>query len=334
MNNLDGNKLYLELIESIGNTISNAKENAYKAINKELVTSYWLVGRHIVEYEQAGNIKADYGSNLLLQISKDLKIRYGKGFSISNVFRMRLLYIKYPTQSLLSEKLSWSHYYELLKIDDDLERSFYEQQSIKENWSIRELRRQKETSLFLRLAMSKDKAGIMGLAKKGQLIEKSEDIIKPHVLEFLSLPEDHSYSESELEQSLIDNLQKFLLELGKGFAFVGRQYRITLNGRHFYVDLVFYRTKLKCYVLIDLKLPDVKHQDIGQMNMYLGYFAKEENESNDNPPIGILLTREKDEVMIEYAMYNIDSNLFVSKYQLYLPNREELKRQIENILNK
>lgn len=182
--------------------------------------------------------------------------------------------------------------------------------------------------------MSKDKAGIMGLAKKGQLIEKSEDIIKPHVLEFLSLPEDHSYSESELEQSLIDNLQKFLLELGKGFAFVGRQYRITLNGRHFYVDLVFYRTKLKCYVLIDLKLPDVKHQDIGQMNMYLGYFAKEENESNDNPPIGILLTREKDEVMIEYAMYNIDSNLFVSKYQLYLPNREELKRQIENILNK
>lgn len=334
MNNLDGNKSYLQLIESIGNTISNARENAYKAINKELVTSYWLVGRHIVEYEQAGNIKADYGSNLLLQISKDLKMRYGKGFSISNVFRMRLLYIKYPTQLLLSEKLSWSHYYELLKIDDDLERSFYEQQSIKENWSIRELRRQKETSLFLRLAMSKDKAGIMALAKKGQVIEKSEDIVKPHVLEFLNLPEDHSYSESELEQSLIDNLQKFLLELGKGFAFVGRQYRITLNGRHFYVDLVFYHTKLKCYVLIDLKLPDVKHQDIGQMNMYLGYFAKEENESNDNPPIGILLTREKDEVMIEYAMYNIDSNLFVSKYQLYLPNQEDLKRQVENILNK
>jgi len=215
-----------------------------------------------------------------------------------------------------------------------LERSFYEKQSIKENWSIRELRRQKETSLFLRLATSKDKDKILELAIKGQLIEKSEDIIKPHVLEFLNLPEDHSYSENDLEQSIIDNLQKFLLELGKGFAFIGRQYRITLNGRHFYVDLVFYHTKLKCYVLIDLKLPDVKHQDIGQMNMYLGYFAKEENETDDNPPIGILLTREKDEVMIEYAMYNVDSNLFVTKYQLYLPNREELKKRVENILNK
>ena len=150
----------------------------------------------------------------------------------------------------------------------------------------------------------------------------------------MNLPEDHSYSENDLEQSIIDNLQKFLLELGKGFAFVGRQYRITLNGRHFYVDLVFYHTKLKCYVLIDLKLPDVKHHDIGQMNMYLGYFAKEESETDDNPPIGILLTREKDEVMIEYAMYNVDSNLFVTKYQLYLPNREELKKRVENILNK
>ncbi len=334
MSDLTSNRDYSQLIENIGSTITNARENSFKAINRELIKSYWIIGKYIVEYEQAGNFKADYGSNLLLQISKDLKIRYGKGFSISNVFRMRLLYIKYPQDELISDRLSWSHYYELLKIDDDLERSFYEKQSIKENWSIRELRRQKETSLFLRLATSKDKDKILELAQKGQIIEKSEDIIKPHVLEFLNLPEDHSYSESELEQNLIDNLQKFLLELGKGFAFIGRQYRITLNGRHFYVDLVFYHTKLKCYVLIDLKLPDVKHHDIGQMNMYLGYFAKEENETDDNPPIGILLTREKDEVMIEYAMYNVDSNLFVTKYQLYLPNREELKKRVENILNK
>ena len=334
MSDLISNKEYSQLIENIGNTITGARENSYRAINKELIQSYWLIGKYIVDFEQEGNIKADYGSNLLLQISKDLKIHYGKGFSISNVFRMRLLYIKYPQKDLLSDKISWSHYYELLKIDDDLERSFYEKQSIKENWSIRELRRQKETSLFLRLATSKDKDKILELTQKGQIIEKSEDIIKPHVLEFLNLPEDHSYSESELEQSLIDNLQKFLLELGKGFAFIGRQYRITLNGRHYYVDLVFYHTKLKCYVLIDLKLPDVKHHDIGQMNMYLGYFAKEENETDDNHPIGILLTREKDEVMIEYAMYNVDSNLFVTKYQLYLPNREELKRRVENILNK
>ncbi len=328
------NKQYTQLIENIGSTITNARENSYKAINKELIQSYWLIGKYIVNYEQAGHIKADYGTNLLLQISKDLKIRYGKGFSKSNVFMMRLLYVKYQQDNLLSDRLSWSHYYELLKIDDDLERSFYEKQSIRENWSIRELRRQKETSLFLRLATSKDKDSIIELAKNGQVIEKSEDIIKPHVLEFLNLPEDHSYSENDLEQSIIDNLQKFLLELGKGFAFVGRQYRITLNGRHFHVDLVFYHIKLKCFVLIDLKLPDVKHHDIGQMNMYLGYFAKEENETDDNPPIGILLTREKDEVMIEYAMYNVDSNLFVTKYQLYLPNRDELKRRVENMLNK
>lgn len=325
---------YLLLMDKIGNTITNARENSYKAINKELIQSYWEIGKYIVEFEQEGSLKAEYGANLLLQISKDLKIRYGKGFSKSNVFMMRLLYVKYAQNNLLSEKLSWSHYYELLKIEDDLERSFYEKQSIKENWSVRELRRQKETSLFLRLATSKDKDRILELAKNGQIIEKGEDIIKPHVLEFLNLPEDHSYTESDLEQSLIDNLQKFLLELGKGFAFIGRQYRITLNGRHFYVDLVFYHTKLKCYVLIDLKLPDVKHHDIGQMNMYLGYFAKEENETDDNPPIGILLTREKDEVMIEYAMYNVDSNLFVTKYQLYLPNRDELKQRVEKILNK
>ncbi len=334
MDKLQTNKEYTQLIENIGNTITNARENSYKAINKELIQSYWLIGKYIVEYEQAGNIKADYGANLLLQISKDLKIRYGKGFSKSNVFMMRLLYVKYPQNNLLSDRLSWSHYYELLKIDDDLERNFYEKQSIKENWSIRELRRQKETSLFLRLASNKDKDKILELAKQGQIIEKSEDIIKNNVLEFLDLPEDHSYTETELEQSIIDNLQKFLLELGKGFAFVGRQYRITLNNRHFHVDLVFYHIKLKCYVLIDLKLPDVKHHDIGQMNMYLGYFAKEENDTTDNEPIGILLTREKDEVMIEYAMYKVDSNLFVSKYQLYLPNREELKRRIENILKK
>jgi len=212
MSDLTSNRDYSQLIENIGSTITNARENSFKAINRELIKSYWIIGKYIVEYEQAGNFKADYGSNLLLQISKDLKIRYGKGFSISNVFRMRLLYIKYPQDELISDRLSWSHYYELLKIDDDLERSFYEKQSIKENWSIRELRRQKETSLFLRLATSKDKDKILELAQKGQIIEKSEDIIKPHVLEFLNLPEDHSYSESELEQNLIDNLQKFLLE--------------------------------------------------------------------------------------------------------------------------
>ncbi len=333
MHELKQQNSYNQLIENIGIVITEARQKVHKAINSELIKSHWITGKYIVEYEQKGKIKAEYGKKLLLQISKDLKIRYGKGFSKSNVFMMRQFYIRYPTTDLLSDNLSWSHYYELLKIDDDLERNFYEKQSSNENWSIRELRRQKATSLFHRIAGAKDKKKILELSKKGQVIEKSNDIIKTQVLEFLGLPEDHSYTESELEQSIINNLQKFLLELGKGFAFVGRQYRITLNNRHFFVDLVFYHIKLKCYVLIDLKLPDVKHHDIGQMNMYLGYFAKEENEKTDNAPIGILLTRENDEVMVEYAMYNLKSNLFVSKYQLYLPNREQLKRKVEEILN-
>ncbi len=333
MHELKQENSYNQLIENIGIVITEAREKAHKAINSELIKSHWITGKYIVEYEQKGKIKAEYGKKLLLQISKDLKIRYGKGFSKSNIFMMRQFYIKYPTTNLLSDNLSWSHYYELLKIDDDLERNFYEKQSSKENWSIRELRRQKATSLFLRIAGVKDKKEILELSKKGQVIEKNNDIIKTQVLEFLGLPEDHRYTESELEQSIINNLQKFLLELGKGFAFVGRQYRITLNNRHFFVDLVFYHIKLKRYVLIDLKLPDVKHHDIGQMNMYLGYFAKEESEETDNKPIGILLTREKDEVMIEYAMYDMNSNLFVSKYQLYLPNRDELKQKVEEILN-
>ncbi len=334
MTKIDNNKKYEKLIENIGNLVKEARNNAFKAINRELIKSYWKTGKYIVEYEQNGNIKAEYGKQLLLQISKDLKIKYGKGFSKSNVFMMRQFYLKYPKLDLENIQLSWSHYYELLKIDDSLERSFYEKQAIQENWTIRELRRQKSTSLFLRLASSKNKEDVLDLARKGQIITDSKDIIKTQVLEFLGLPEDHSYTESQLEQSIIDNLQKFLLELGKGFAFVGRQYRITLDNRNFFVDLVFYHIKLKCYVLIDLKIPDVKHHDIGQMNMYLGYFAAEENDKNDNAPIGILLTRENDEIMVEYAMYNINSNLFVSKYQLYLPNRDELKQKVEEILNK
>jgi predicted nuclease of restriction endonuclease-like (RecB) superfamily len=195
------------------------------------------------------------------------------------------------------------------------------------------LKRQKKSGLFQRLALSTDKAGILQLAQQGKIIEKAEDIVKnPYILEFLNLPENQKYSESDLEQAIIDNLHHFLLELGKGFAFVGRQYRLTLNNRHFYVDLVFYHIKLKRYVLIDLKLEDVEHYDIGQMNMYLGYFQKEVSDENDNPPIGIILSQEKDEIMVEYALMGISSPLFVSKYQLFLPAIEDLKSQVQKIL--
>lgn len=247
---------------------------------------------------------------------------------------MRQLYDEYSNYATVSHKLSWSHYVELLKIDDKLERNFYEKQCLLENWSIRELKRQKKSSLFLRLAASKDKDGILQLAKEGQIIEKPTDIIRePFVLDFLQIPEPYHLSESELEDRIIGSLQNFLLELGKGFAFIGRQYRIALNNRNYYVDLVFYHLILKCFVLIDLKKNEAGYQDIGQMNMYLGYFQNEENTESDNPPIGIVLAREKDELLVKYAMHNISSQLFVSQYQLYLPNRDELKALIERQLN-
>jgi predicted nuclease of restriction endonuclease-like (RecB) superfamily len=233
----------------------------------------------------------------------------------------------------VSEKLSWSHICELITIDDELERSFYEKECIASRWNVRSLRRQMDSALYLRLAASKDKENILQLSQKGISIQKPEDIIKDtYILEFLGLPEKQRYSEQDLEQRLIDNLQTFLLELGKGFTFVGRQYPLSINNHHYYIDLVFYHRILKCFVLIDLKKNAVRHKDIGQMNMYMGYFAKEENSFDDNPPIGIILTRTKDELMVEYATYGMDSQLFVSKYELYLPNKEELKRLVDGLM--
>ncbi len=324
---------YNNLLSKISKTYLEGKQKVVSFVNTELLNTYWKVGEHIVEFEQKGKERAEYGSRLLEMLSKDLLILHGKGFSLSNVKRMRQFYKEYPKSATLSHQLSWSHYVELLKIDDKLERSFYEKQSVIENWSIRELKRQKKSSLFLRLATSKNKDEILKLAKQGQTVEKPEDIIRePYVLDFLQIPEPFNSSESELESRIIDSLQQFLLELGKGFAFIGRQYRITLGNRHFRVDLVFYHRILKCFVLIDLKKEEAGYEDIGQMNMYMGYFEKEENTEGDNPPIGIILSKEKDELLVKYAMNNVSSQLFVSKYQLYLPNREELKRVIEKQL--
>jgi predicted nuclease of restriction endonuclease-like (RecB) superfamily len=325
---------YHHLIDQIAATYQKGQQKAIMAVNTHLVETYWEVGRHIVEFEQGGNAKAQYGKNLINTLSEDLSRSIGKGFSRSNLIYMRLFYLEFPISEKPSHLLSWSHYVELLKIDDKLERNFYLQQTRHENWSIPELKRQKKASLFLRLAASKDKEGILELAKQGQIVEKPADIIRePYVLEFLKIPEPWHLSETELEKRIIENLQHFLLELGKGFAFIGRQYRITLGNTHYYVDLVFYHRILKCFVLIDLKKEKAGYADIGQMNMYLGYFENEENTEGDNPPIGIVLAREKDELLVQYAMHNISSQLFVSKYQLYLPNREELQALIINQIN-
>jgi predicted nuclease of restriction endonuclease-like (RecB) superfamily len=223
---------------------------------------------------------------------------------------------------------------ELLKINDPLERQFYIKQCEQENWSVRELKRQMKSMLFHRLALSKNKEEVMALANEGAQVHTSKDIIKdPYVFEFLGIPQQEKYLESDLEKKLVYNLEKFLLELGKGFAFIDRQYKISNSGRHFFVDLVFYHRILKCFVLIDLKRGEVEHQDIGQMNLYLNYFNKEENQPDDNPPIGIVLGAYKDHILMEYATEHITNQLFVSKYQLYLPNKEELKNELEKLLS-
>lgn len=324
------NNQYQHLLEQLSHTYVQGQQRAAQAVNTQLVETYWQIGQHIVEYEQQGQQRAVYGQALISQLGRDLTLRHGRGFSRSNLIRFRQFYTAYPKGATLSHLFSWSHIVELLKIDEPLERGFYERQCQHERWSVRELKRQIASSLFLRLAASKHKAGILQLAQQGQMVTQPSDLLRePYIFEFLKIPEAHQVSETQLETLLCDHLQLFLLELGKGFTFVGRQYRITLNNTHYFVDLVFYHRILRCFVLIDLKLGDVQHYDIGQMNMYLGYFANEENVEGDNSPIGIILSRDKDELLVEYATYNMDSQLFVQKYQLYLPDRESLQRELE-----
>lgn len=324
---------YEQLIANIGAILAEGRNRVATAINTALVQTYWTIGQHIVEYEQQGNERAEYGSKLLDRLSHDLSERYGKGFSRSNVVYIRKFYLSFQKGETVSHLLSWSHYVEILKGDDPLEISFYAAQCAKENWSVRELRRQRNSMLFHRLALSKDKEGIIALATEGQDVQRAEDVVKdPYVLEFLNLPQQERYLEGDLEREIISNLQTFLLELGKGFAFVGRQYKVTLGGRHCFVDLVFYHRILKCFVLIDLKRGEIDHGDIGQMNLYLNYFAEEENTEGDNPPIGIVLGAYKDEVLVKYATTGLANQLFVSKYQLYLPDEKALRHEVQRIL--
>ena len=333
MNDLEQTDMLQVLVNEIADTVSNAKRELEEKVNSVMTEIYWTIGKYIVEFEQDGNVKAEYGSRLLTKLSHQLTLRLGKGYSRPNLNNMRKFYLCYPNCQTVSDKLTWSHICELIKIDDELERSFYEKECYKEKWDVRTLRRQMDSALFLRLAASRDKEGVLALANEGITYNKPEDIVKDtYTLEFLGIPEQERYSEEDLEQKIIDNLQSFLLELGKGFTFVGRQYPLTINNIHYHVDLVFYHRILKCFVLIDLKKNSVQHADVGQMNMYMGYFAKEENMEDDNPPIGIILSHNKDELLVEYATYGMDSNLFVSKYELYLPDRRELQKLLDYIM--
>ena len=333
----------MQLADKIVEVVEKGKEQLAISINQTIKSTYWNVGRYIVEFEQQGNTRAKYGTSLLSRLAKILRAKVGRGYSRPNLNNMRKFYLLFPicqtsekTETAIcqmSDKLSWSHICELITIDDPLEREFYMNECIAEGWTVDALHRQKESGLFMRLAISKDKKGVIKLAQKGQQIQTAEDVVKDtYTLEFLGIDDRKRYKESELEQKLIDNMQKFLLELGKGFTFVGRQYALTINNSHYHVDLVFYHRILKCFVLIDIKRGAVKHKDIGQMNMYMGYFAKEENVEGDNPPIGIVMSHYKDELMVEYATYGMDSNLFVSKYELYLPDKEELRKLVWDVL--
>lgn len=327
------NKQYQQLIDEISNLLADAKGKIASTINSVLVNTYWQIGQYIVEYEQKGRARAIYGDELINKLSADLRIRYGKGFSRTNLFMIRQFYLRFPKVQTVSGLLSWSHYIEILKIEDPLEMTFYIKQCEKEHWSVRELKRQRDSMLFHRLAIGKDKECILQLAQEGQEISKAEDVLRdPYVLEFTGLPSHPRPIENDIEKALIANLETFLLELGKGFAFIGRQYRISIAGRHLYVDLVFYHRILKCFVLIDLKRGEIQHEDIGQMNLYLNYFKAEENTDGDNEPIGIVLGSSKNKLMMEYALQGISNQLFAARYQLYLPNREELQAQLDKII--
>lgn len=325
---------YVRLVSLITDVWDKARDKAAIAVNTELLEANWQTGRYIVEFEQGGNTKARYGDQLITNLAKDLTRMKGRGFSRSNLIYMRKFYLVFPKSETLSHQLTWSHYFELLKCDDPMEMQFYMKECINQGWKVRELKRQIKSSLFQRLALSTDKEGILALANEGHQVQKAADIIRdPFVLEFTGLPKQKQYKEKDLEDALKENMEKFLLELGRGFAFIGRQYVIPIGSRQFKVDLVFYHCILKCYVLMDLKRDEIKHGDIGQMNLYLNYFKNEICQPDDNPPVGIVLGARKDELLMEYALQGIDNQLFAARYQLYLPNRDELQSQLDKLLD-
>ena len=320
--------------------LQSARKKVVQTVNQTMVHTYFEIGRMIVEEEQDGKERADYGKQILKELSTILTERFGKGFSVDNLENMRRLYVtygKYETPSRISGKansetpsrnfkLSWSHYLKLMRIEDINERQFYEIESFKNNWSVRELQRQFDSALYGRLALSRDKEKVKELSEKGLVIEKPNDAIKdPFILEFLGLPEHSNYTENELEQELINKLENFLLELGNGFTFVARQKRISFNEKHFRIDLVFYNRMLKCFVLIDLKIGEIKHQDIGQMQMYVNYYDREVRLKEENKTIGIILCKDKDDTVVEYTLPENNEQIFASKYQTILPTKKQLQ---------
>ena len=326
-----------KMIEEITNLVNEVKSKLVNEINKSIVYVYWNIGKIIVSNESEYNNRLEYGKEVLKGLSNELTKYLGKGYSVSNLKYMRMFYKAYPNFNEISSNLSWSHYLELMIIEYKYKRNFYEKECVNSNWSVRELRRQLDTSLFERLLLSDGKVNkekVYELSKKGQELNKPSDVIKqPYVFEFLGIKEQKPLLEKDLEYKLIRHIEDFLLELGKGFMFVGSQQRITLNNTDYYVDMVFYNKFLKSYVLIDLKMNKLKAENLGQMNMYLNYYEQVVNSEEDGKPIGIILCAEKDKVMLEYALGGLSNNIFASTYTYYIPNKEQLIGEVERVLN-
>lgn len=325
-----------ELLENIKGIIYNARKSVSRKVNSELISAYWHIGKEIVKSEAKNNIDSQTSRQVILNLSKQLTNELGRGFSRSNLFNMRRFYIEYPDVQTVSGHLNWSHICELLIIENKDKRSFYEKETVNSSWSIREMKRQIDSSLYERLLLSsgkKNKEKVKELALKGQEITNAEDILKnPYVLEFIGVPENKPILEKDLEARLIRHIEDFLLELGRGFMFVGSQQRVTINNTHYYVDMVFYNKVLRCYILIELKTKKLSIEDGGQLNTYLNYYKTEVNDENDNPPIGIILCAEKDEITAEYILSGYENNVFASKYITILPDKQKLIDEVEYII--
>ena len=323
-----------DIYQEIHDLLHNARQNIISNINSTMTKTYFLIGKRIVEEEQNGNKRAEYGKNLIKMLSEKLTKEFGKGFSETNLEQMRKFFKVYGIPQTLSEEfqfnLSWSHYLILMRIENINTRNFYEIEAFENNWSLRELKRQVNSSLYERLVLSKDKEKVKELAVKGQIIEKAQDVIKdPYILEFLGLDEKSDYSENKLETEIINKLEMFLLELGKGFTFVGRQVRFTFDERHFRVDLVFYNRLLKCFVLIDLKIGEVTHQDLGQMQMYVNYYDRYVKLPDENDTIGIIICKDKNDTLVKLTLPKDNNQIFASRYTTILPSLDEFKKIIE-----
>ena len=314
--------------EGIKRILETARQKAYSAANFAMVEAYWNIGRHIVE-RQGGDARAEYGAGLIKELSEQLTKDFGRGFTVANLKNMRQFYLTFPNGYTLCSELSWSHYRLLMRVENANARGFYLNECVKSRWSTRQLERQINTLFYERLLSSRDKVGVASEISTLEPERTPEDVIRdPYVLEFLGLSPNADFYESDLENALITHLQKFLLELGRGFSFVARQKRFTVDGRHFRIDLVFYNYILKCFVLIDLKVGDLTHQDLGQMQMYVHYYERELMNEGDNPPIGIILCANKSDSLVKYTLPENETQIFASRYKLYLPSEEELLTEL------